>query len=137
MKNRFVRWAIYFAIGIAIGIGVSFYQRQMDEGVVELTSDDMQEGHVEIPNREEAIAIGTEALQEAEMAIESVKDAVIESTENIMPVDEHAEESTGKETMIESMEEAVETVVEETADARHEAEAAVKIPPATLTPMPE
>ena len=123
MKNRFVRWAIYFAIGIVIGIGVSFYQKQqkMDEGVVELSPDDMQEESVSIPTRDEALAIGHEALKEAEEALESVKDAVMESAEEMMP----AVESRDKEEMM-----------EDAANVVHEVEEAVKVPPA-LTPMPE
>ncbi|MCK5375116.1 MAG: hypothetical protein KAJ40_07520 [Alphaproteobacteria bacterium] len=134
MKNRFVRWTIYFAIGIAIGIGVSFYQKQqkMDEGVIEVTLDDLQEESIKIPNREETLAVGAEALQGAKDILESIEEnieAVKENVEEIITADENAEEST----ISENIEEAVETMENVVGE---DAAVVEDLPPA-LTPMPE
>ncbi len=53
MKNRIVRWAIYFIIGVAIGVGISYYNKQnkIDDGVIELSPDMVQNKEIKAPSR--------------------------------------------------------------------------------------
>lgn len=75
MNNRFIRLAVYFVIGIVIGASVGFLHKhkKIDEGVVELTPDEVREENIKIPGRIENTAKNIEegqSLEKAKMEVE-------------------------------------------------------------------
>lgn len=133
MNNRIVRWTVYLVIGVAIGLGVNYYNKQnkMDEGVVELSPDEVQSENIDIPSRfsdpvgstvEEAIENIPEDLDEAGTAIHDTAEEAMESLEEVMPSDDTAEED-----MVEPIDESAEEMAPEEVEETDPA----------LTPMPQ
>ncbi|MFP4387178.1 MAG: hypothetical protein ACLFP8_08275 [Alphaproteobacteria bacterium] len=77
MKNRLVRWSIYLAIGVLIGVGVNYFQqKEKDDDVVALSPDEAQQTDLELPNRD--IALDDEAMEtipSLDGFVEDAKDA--------------------------------------------------------------
>lgn len=102
MKNRIVRWTIYLIIGVAIGVGVNYFNKQnkIDKGVVELSPDEVTTEDINIPSRfSETMDNVAEDLEDAGAALEesgeAMRDAATDAMENLgemMPSDNAAEE---------------------------------------------
>lgn len=147
MKNRVVRWIIYIVIGVAIGVGVSYYQKQkkMDAGVVELSPDEVQEEGLEIPSRDEAegavegaidrfVEDAEDAGNTLEKAGESLMDKTRELGEDLMGEDRAdegesampAEDEMTIEETVEDVQGTVDQAAENAADTAGEAAQAVE-----------
>jgi len=156
MKNRIVRWTIYFVVGVAIGVGVNYFNKQnnIDEGVVELSPDAVQEESIAAPSRvEDAMEDASEAaegvmetvkedMEEAGAVLEEAGETVAEKAEKVM--DNIKEMMPAEEASEGMVEEAPETMEEATSEAMEKAvkamddvtpEAAPELDSA-LTPMP-
>ncbi len=127
MENRFVRWTIYLLVGVAIGVGINYYnnKNKIDEGVVELSPDVLQEEGTFVPSRD--IEEDGELFAPADDMMEGFVDDVKEAGEVLEGAGEAAMDSVND--MMSSEEDMIE---EEAAEENMDEEEA----PA-LTPMPQ
>ncbi len=150
MKNRIVRWTIYFVVGVAIGVGVNYYNKQnnIDEGVVALSPDAVQED-IAIPSRfrapmentpetigamaKEIEEAGEAVMEETSEAVQEKAEEVMENLKEMMPSTETPEATEVVEELMPS-EEMIDEGMAKTTDAVAEdvAKDAVKVAPADM-----